>query len=69
MSTILTLPISGLKCDGCVRSLTKALQASPSIEEVSVNLEPPQARITFGTTPLSVEETIKLIHKAGFDSP
>lgn len=66
MSETLTLPISGLKCDGCVRSLTRALEASPAIDTATVTLDPPQAHITFSGTALSRTDCEALIRKAGF---
>ncbi|MCX8666830.1 cation transporter [Acetobacteraceae bacterium B3987] len=67
MSEPLILPLTGLKCDGCVRSLTRALEASPAIETATVTLDPPQVYIIFSGPPLSWEECIALIKKSGFD--
>lgn len=69
MSEPLILPLTGLKCDGCVRSLTRALEASPAIETATVTLDPPQAHIIFSGSPLSREECAALIQQAGFGSP
>lgn len=67
MSHSLTLPITGLKCDGCVRSLTRALETSPAIETATVTLDPPQAHLIFVGPALSKEECAALIRKAGFE--
>ncbi|MCL1563384.1 hypothetical protein DTJ06_07945 [Parasaccharibacter sp. TMW 2.1886] len=66
MSETLVLPLTGLKCDGCVRSLTRALEASPAIETATVTLDPPQAHIIFTGPALSREDCALLIQKAGF---
>ncbi|OOL17811.1 hypothetical protein AL01_07545 [Bombella intestini] len=68
MSHSLTLPITGLKCDGCIRSLTRALEASPAIETATVTLDPPQAHIIFAGPALSKEDCALLIQRAGFET-
>lgn len=66
MSNSLTLTITGMKCDGCVRALTRALEASPAIEKAAITLDPPQARIIFSNTALPEKDCVALIQKAGF---
>jgi len=39
------LPVDGMTCQGCVRSLTRALQTLPGVTAVEVSLERAEARV------------------------
>lgn len=67
MTTPLTIPVAGMTCEGCVRALTRVLEASPAIKQTTVTLEPPQARILFQAAPLPQAEINALIRQAGFE--
>lgn len=67
MNRTITLTITGMTCDGCVRSLTRALEASPTVKKATVTLEPPQAQITPANTALTEQDCKTLVQKAGFD--
>jgi len=41
----ITLSITGMTCDHCVRSVTKALQAVAGVEKVSVSLDTGRADV------------------------
>ncbi|MEY4907637.1 MAG: hypothetical protein RL260_1355 [Pseudomonadota bacterium] len=67
--TDLTLPITGMTCGGCVRSVTAVLQALPGVEFVSVSLEPGQAQVRFDAAQVSPAQLQAAIEDAGFDIP
>lgn len=67
--TLQTLPISGMTCGGCVRSVTSVLQALPGVESVSVTLEPGQAQVRFDAAQVSLAQLQSAIEDAGFDTP
>jgi copper chaperone len=67
--TDLTLPITGMTCGGCVRSVTAVLQALPGVESVSVSLEPGQAQVRFDAAQVSPAQLQAAIEDAGFDIP
>ena len=46
METI-ALKVSGMTCGGCVGSVTRVLKAVPGVTEVSVQLTPGRAEVTF----------------------
>lgn len=41
----ITLSVTGMTCDHCVQSVTKALQAVAGVEKVSVSLDTGRARV------------------------
>lgn len=59
MSEIRTYTIDGMKCDHCVASATKALEALPGVESVKVILDPQQAVVTGDVDPAAVTEAVK----------
>jgi copper chaperone len=65
--TDLTLPITGMTCGGCVRSVTTVLQALPGVESVSVTLTPPQAQIRFDDKAVSSAQLAAAVEDAGFE--
>ena len=67
--TDLTLPITGMTCGGCVRSVTAVLQALPGVESVSVTLEPGQAQVRFDAVQVTPAQIQAAIEDAGFDIP
>ena len=43
--TLHILPVEGMTCQGCVASLTRALQTLPGVSRVEVSLERAEARV------------------------
>lgn len=64
-STVQTLTIIGMQCDGCVDAVTRALNALPSVERCSVNLETGIATI-LGTAPST--QLTAAVREAGFET-
>lgn len=61
-----TLKISGMSCAHCTGSVTKLLEATPGISNVSVTLTPGQA--SFDAAPeVKLDELKDAIRKIGFD--
>lgn len=61
MQTI-TIPVEGMTCGGCVRSVTGVLQKISGVKTVSVSLEQKQAKIEYDeakTNPASFKQAIK----------
>lgn len=65
--TDLTLPITGMTCGGCVRSVTGVLQALPGVESVSVTLQPGQAQVRFDAAQVTQAQLEAAIEDAGFE--
>jgi len=65
--TDLTLPITGMTCGGCVRSVTAVLQALPGVDTVSVTLTPGQAQVCFDEAQVSQAQLQAAVEEAGFE--
>ena len=61
------IKISGMSCAHCTGSVTKVLEATPGITNVSVTLTPGQA--SFDATPeVSLDQVKESIRKIGFEA-
>lgn len=47
----ITLSVTGMTCNHCVHSVTKALEAVAGVEKVSVSLDPGRARVDGKASP------------------
>jgi len=59
----ITLSVTGMTCDHCVRSVTKALQAVAGVEKVSVSLDTGRARVEGKASPAAL---IQVIEEEGY---
>ena len=64
----IVIEITGMSCQGCVKSVTAALKALPGVGQVDVSLDAGQARVACDPGLLSVAELRKAIEDAGFDT-
>lgn len=55
----LTLSVTGMTCQHCVASVTKALQSVPGVESAEVSLEQKQAVITGSADPGALVRAVK----------
>ncbi len=65
MKTI-EIPIEGMTCGGCARSVERALRGVPGVEAVEVRLEPGAAEVRGEVEKPALEDAIR---KAGFVVP
>ena len=63
----IVIRIGGMSCQGCVKNVTRVLQALPGIDRVDVSLEAGQASITFEPEKANVSQFKQAIEDAGFD--
>jgi len=59
--------VSGMTCSGCVRTVEKILKNQPGVSEVSVQLEPGEAEISFDESTTSAEKLAASIGKMGYE--
>lgn len=59
--------IQGMTCDGCVRSVTKALQSVPGVQETHVSLEKHEATVIYDDSKTSVDVLQQAVEEAGYD--
>ena len=67
METI-TLKVNGMTCQGCVRSVTKALQGVDGVASVEVSLEQAEAKVSYNPREVSVERLKAAVDDAGYES-
>lgn len=63
-----TITVKGMTCDGCVNSVTKALQRVAGVEEAKVDLTGQQATVTYDDNQTSVEALKEAVENAGYDT-
>jgi copper chaperone len=63
-----TIKVSGMTCQGCVRSVTRVLQAVPGVDSVTVSLERGEAELRFDAARAGAPEFRKAVEDAGFEA-
>ncbi|SNV41058.1 heavy-metal-associated domain-containing protein [Pasteurella dagmatis] len=66
MQTIM-LKVEGMHCSGCVKTVTRVLDALEGVSNVDVSLENASAQIQFDSSQVSVNKLIDVVENAGFD--
>ncbi|QKS30493.1 heavy-metal-associated domain-containing protein [Accumulibacter sp.] len=64
----LLINVSGMSCQGCVKSVTAALAAVAGVEQVDVSLQSGQAAIGCDPSLVSVARLMEAIEAAGFSA-
>lgn len=64
-----TVAVEGMTCDGCVRSVTRAVSALPGVESVAVDLAGRRATVRYDVARVSLDRVREAIRDAGFDTP
>ena len=60
------LPITGMSCGGCVKSVSNVLSALPGVERVEVSLEAARAHVLYDDTRLNRAALVQAVIGAGF---
>lgn len=60
------LPITGMTCASCVRTVERSLKKAEGVSEVNVNLATERATITYLGDQLSVNQLIQTVEHAGY---
>lgn len=61
------LKISGMTCDGCVKSVTRVLERVDGVEGVAVSLEEETASVNVGEG-VEVGALVDAVERAGFEA-
>lgn len=64
----ITLNITGMHCNGCVKSVTNILTELKGVQQVNVSLEKANAEIQFDESQIQPAQLIEAIEDAGFDA-
>jgi copper chaperone len=62
----IVLPITGMHCGGCVKSVTAVLAALPGVDSVAVSLEAAQARVRYDSRRVAPDAMRQAVIDAGF---
>ena len=63
-----TLKVSGMTCQGCVRSVTRVLQAVPGVDGVEVSLDKGEARVQYDPARTGVPALREAVEGAGYSA-
>ena len=58
--------VEGMHCDGCVKSVTRAVQQMPGIKQVVVSLPDKRATVDYDGAAVNPAEIVAAIVDAGF---
>ena len=66
---VLEIPIAGMTCDHCVKTVTGALSAVPGVESASVDLARARALVTVDPSRADRQALQKAVEAAGYSVP
>lgn len=58
-----------MTCDGCVKSVTRTLQAVAGVQRVEVSLDEEKARVTYDPKKAGLAELKRAVERAGYEAP
>lgn len=65
----LTMPVRGMTCGGCVRTVEKKLSNTPGVSKVTVDLEAARATIEYDSAAVQPETLANAVRQLGFEVP
>jgi copper chaperone CopZ len=68
MSTEATLKIPAIHCDGCVKTVTKTLEALPSVKVTEVDAATKLARVQFDVSAVGLDRIRQALDEVGFSA-
>ncbi len=60
------LPITGMTCANCARTVERTLSKTPGVESVNVNFATERAQVSFDPAELKIPDMIERVDKAGY---
>ncbi len=60
------LPITGMTCANCARTVERTLSKTPGVENVNVNFATERAQVSFDPSQLKLPDMIERVDKAGY---
>ncbi len=61
-----TLTIPALHCDGCAKTVTRVLEALPSVEVTQTNSEAKSVAVKFDESAISLDQVREALDEVGF---
>jgi copper chaperone CopZ len=65
----LSMPVRGMTCGGCVRTVEKKLSSTPGVTKVAVDLEGARATIEYDASAVQPEALANAVRQLGFEVP
>jgi copper ion binding protein len=65
----LTLPVRGMTCGGCVRTVEKKLSGTPGVAKVTVDLEGARATIEYDESKVQPQALADAVRQLGYEVP
>ena len=69
MAKEVELPIAGMTCAGCARTVERQLAGSPGVEKASVNFATRVASVIYNPAETRVENLVSAVKDAGYEVP
>lgn len=63
------LPIGGMTCAACARTIEKQLASSPGVEKASVNFATKTASVSFNPAQTHIEDLVAAVEDVGYEVP
>lgn len=63
-----TLKVTGMTCQGCVRSVKRVLEAVPGVAGAEVSLERNEAVVAFDPARAQPEQLVAAVARAGYEA-
>ena len=62
------IKVQGMTCQGCVKSVTRVLQALPGVTQAQVSLEKSEARVDYDATQVTPADLRRAVDEAGYEA-
>ena len=69
MTQTLTMPVRGMTCGGCVRTVEKKLAGTPGVSKVTVDLQGAHATIEYDASTVQPEALANAVRQLGYEVP
>jgi len=63
------LPVSGMTCAACARSIERTLASTPGVDRANVNLATNTATVEFDPAVVQIRDFVGAIEELGFEVP
>lgn len=69
MNQQVTIPVQGMTCASCVRTVERSLKKVPGVSEATVNLATERATVSYESSQAGVNDLVKKVRDIGFEVP
>ena len=69
MNKQVTIPVQGMTCASCVRTVERTLKKVPGVSGATVNLATGRATVSYESSQTGVEDLVKKVQDIGFEVP